>query len=668
MFDSIKRGTEIILDGIQYEVDRVKSTARRFVLIADEGAVQCELTFEQFSVKLARGVLKVIGDGESHGQCRNRVPGYLEHLVEESSEITKIPINEEQKAEIAYKKGYVESISDDTNHMVRGTRKQRYLIDNHAAEIRDDAQPSLSTVRRWFNRLKAQLGNLFSLLRKRHLPADQFNMTDADRECAQLEQKLFEHVLKKYFLRKTKMSVPAMRLKMVREVEESTQFRGCNVPHVATLYRKIAALPDFEKIRKQKGWREAKRQFPTGFTVEEPTYLLEWVELDHTKLDIIVVDDVTGEPIGRPWFTAFIDKKSRMILGFYIAMHAPNVKSVLRAFRNAVLDKEYVKETYGDFIVNDWPCMGLMDQICTDNGADLTADQTQSVLSGFCDVIYNPPGEPQLKGVIERFNRTMNEGLFHGLRGTTFSNYNKKGEYPSEAEAVWTLEAVTKIVHKWIIDEYHITPHRTLRMSPLEAWKDELHNMHELRMPRMDEMNQMMWKEETRSIQKDGISIHNLRYQSPELMDIAKQHGVRKRVDLLVDEDDLGSIRVLIPGTNNAITVPCRQSSYVKKVLSLKEHQRTWNQTTAKLKKGEKAVESQLIASRHLIEQLQEAERLSRNKAKRRISAILKASNSDKYTNTAVETIGITVSGEASCPDIPDEDFDHIKSLEVSNV
>ena len=45
---------------------------------------------------------------------------------------------------------------------------------------------------------------------------------------------------------------------------------------------------------------------------------LDLVQIDHTKLDIIVVDDEQRLPIGRPWITLAIDVYSRMVTGFYI--------------------------------------------------------------------------------------------------------------------------------------------------------------------------------------------------------------------------------------------------------------------------------------------------------------------------------------------------------------
>jgi len=43
--------------------------------------------------------------------------------------------------------------------------------------------------------------------------------------------------------------------------------------------------------------------------------ILDRWEIDHTLLDVLLVDDETGLIIGRPYITVVLDKFSRMIMG-----------------------------------------------------------------------------------------------------------------------------------------------------------------------------------------------------------------------------------------------------------------------------------------------------------------------------------------------------------------
>ena len=50
---------------------------------------------------------------------------------------------------------------------------------------------------------------------------------------------------------------------------------------------------------------------------------LDLVQVDHTPMDLIVVDPIDREPIGRPWLTVAIDTYSRCIAGFHVTLEAP---------------------------------------------------------------------------------------------------------------------------------------------------------------------------------------------------------------------------------------------------------------------------------------------------------------------------------------------------------
>ena len=66
---------------------------------------------------------------------------------------------------------------------------------------------------------------------------------------------------------------------------------------------------------------------------------MEILQIDHTLVDVIVVDQEQRLPIGRPWLTLAIDVASRMVAGFHISLWAPSVVSLCLALSHAVLPK-----------------------------------------------------------------------------------------------------------------------------------------------------------------------------------------------------------------------------------------------------------------------------------------------------------------------------------------
>lgn len=82
--------------------------------------------------------------------------------------------------------------------------------------------------------------------------------------------------------------------------------------------------------------------------------------MDHTLVDIIIVDEYFRKPLGRPTLTLQIDVATRVIPGFYISLEKPSATSVGMAIRHAaVLPKDpWLTERELTFA---WPIVGLPD-------------------------------------------------------------------------------------------------------------------------------------------------------------------------------------------------------------------------------------------------------------------------------------------------------------------
>src|SRR5258708_7850233 len=67
---------------------------------------------------------------------------------------------------------------------------------------------------------------------------------------------------------------------------------------------------------------------------------LERVQIDHTQVDVIVVDEGDRLPIGRPCLMLAIDVASRAVFGFSVSLERPSVVSVALTLVQAVLPKD----------------------------------------------------------------------------------------------------------------------------------------------------------------------------------------------------------------------------------------------------------------------------------------------------------------------------------------
>jgi putative transposase len=67
-------------------------------------------------------------------------------------------------------------------------------------------------------------------------------------------------------------------------------------------------------MAKRQGSKRAPEKFGTvGVSTLRPDFPLDVVQIDHTLVDVIVVDSEHRQSIGRPWLTLAVDVASRAV-------------------------------------------------------------------------------------------------------------------------------------------------------------------------------------------------------------------------------------------------------------------------------------------------------------------------------------------------------------------
>lgn len=325
--------------------------------------------------------------------------------------------------------------------------------------------------------------------------------------------------------------------------------------------RLISQIPDYDKCAYRYGATKARQLYRSvkgHYVTARP---LERVEMDHTLLDVVVVDERTGAPLGRPYFTACIDDYTRCILGVYIGPEPPSGLTVASSLRDCFRPKTKLRDMYPS-IKNSWDACGVMDVLSVDNGAEFHGPLEKLAHSLNIELEYSPRKTPQGKGKIERFFGTLNSGLIHTLPGTTFRNVAEKGDYDSEKNARLTMSELRELVIKWIVDVYHHSRHGSLDTSPAATWKESAH-FENLRFP--DDslvMEAITGRSEVRTLSHKGIEFAGLLFNSDEMAELRRIHGQQISVEVRIDETDLGAIYVLHPTTGITFRVPALKQEY----------------------------------------------------------------------------------------------------------
>ncbi|EKQ3858000.1 helix-turn-helix domain-containing protein, partial [Escherichia coli] len=116
-------------------------------------------------------------------------------------------------------------------------------------------------------------------------------------------ERVIHELLQKRFLTKQKRSLAAFH----REVTQVCKAQKLRVPARNTVALRIASLDPRKVIRRREGQDAARDLQGVGGEPPAVTAPLEQVQIDHTVIDLIVVDDRDRQPIGRPYLTLAID-------------------------------------------------------------------------------------------------------------------------------------------------------------------------------------------------------------------------------------------------------------------------------------------------------------------------------------------------------------------------
>jgi len=323
-------------------------------------------------------------------------------------------------------------------------------------------------------------------------------------------------------------------------------------------------------LKRRYGERIATQQLTMFGKGPECTRPLQRVEVDNTPLDLLVIDEATRLVLGRPWVTVMIDRYSRMVVGFYVSFRKPSVESVLRCLRHAMLPKTYMREKYPG-IRGAWPCFGLIELIVCDNGLEFHAKDLEAACADIgTHLLYCQPRTPHLKGVIERFLKTLNYNFLHLVPGTTYATYEKRLGYDSVTKAVLTLSELQQAIHKWIVEVYGATYHRGINAAPLQRWQEGVETDAPELAPDPQRLKVYLGQVARRQLDSNGIQLNNLRYTSDALQRI---RGDKKSLEVTAryDPDDLGAVHVLDPGRKEYVVASCTTPDYANG-LTVEQH------------------------------------------------------------------------------------------------
>ena len=255
-----------------------------------------------------------------------------------------------------------------------------------------------------------------------------------------------------------------------KAVELCCKKRGLKIPSFDTFKSRIAIREGLVSATLRGEINKAKSRRLSGESITGADCPNALVQIDHTLVDIQLVDEEHRIAIGRPWITVAIDVYSRMCVGYYISFDPPGSLGTGLCLSHAFLDKTKWMQELG--VMYDYPCMGVPGIIHADNAKEFKGNTLKHACEEYGASLQFREGRvPEQGAHIERLMGTLMQRI-HALEGTTFSNSKQKGEYDSEAKASMTLKEFDLWFAHLVVGEYHHQPHSGIGdIAPIVRYK-----------------------------------------------------------------------------------------------------------------------------------------------------------------------------------------------------
>ena len=435
---------------------------------------------------------------------------------------------------------------------------------------------------------------------------------------------IIKSIIDEYYLNSQKYSIPYI-YRIIQEKFHNAQLKP---PHINTIRKRIANL-SIKDITKKRDLK--KVQDTHGMPGKNPrgNFPLELVQIDHTPLDLDLVDEENRESIGRAYLTLGIDVFSRMIMGFYISYEAPSFFNTGQCILNMIMPKDdFLKQQN---VNGEWGIYGLPREISTDNAKEFRGlDLTRFCEQYSIQIDWRPVGRSFYGANVERVFRTLSSEV-HTLSGTTFSNIIHKGNYNSQKNAAMTIGEFEQWFTELVVNVYHKKEHSELGMTPEEKYLEGIFGLGDYPgtgLPPIVEdtktLRYSLLPSIERTVQKTGITIDHVTYFSEVLRKwIIPQEASKKASSRLFickrDPRDISKIYFYDPDINKYFEIPYRNIKNPK--INLYELRNTIAKIKADRGETHSIDETTLFQTYHRMKKIEENSKIQTKKARRQKSS-----------------------------------------------
>lgn len=462
--------------------------------------------------------------------------------------------------------GYVQAMRKRS--VSKGQRhKIALLIRDIARSLDDPEPPTSSTVMRWMRKYDISNSDPLALIpgnacrrRRQRIPAEVRDVVD--------------HILSKYYFIKDGCTIRTAHDRIVRDLEAAERQLRITADEatvsLSTVRRIVQETAPFDRDRLRLGpaharakWRFSK---PAGRYATRP---LERVEMDHTPLDIWVIDNRTGLPLGRPVLTILVCAYSGYITGFHISFEGESLARIIQSIKIAVRPKSDITNGHG--LLHEWPAMGLWETLVVDNAVAMHSPRMLEIACNLgMDIEYCPVRMPWFKPVVERYIGEICRQLPAPGRP------QKPGRHPDPVDpkvtACVTFEDLCVGILRWVVDVHPFEENVRKRARPYDLFVEGLASCPAPEF--IDDYTALAIVTglgKTVTVSHTGLVNEWICYVGDELQTLRNQFGANFRTQMKFDPNDLGRVYVKDPRSGSWIVATARDFEYANG-LTLSQH------------------------------------------------------------------------------------------------
>lgn len=459
---------------------------------------------------------------------------------------------------------------------VRGMRKRGIsrgqrariasAIELVAACTGDTHPPTASTVMRWMRLYEMTGGNSASLISG--------NISRRRRRVLASEvRRIVDTILDKYYFIRNGCTQRVAHDRIQRELSKiiSHDLPGETPPNVSpsTVRRIIEEVTPYDRDMIRMGPVAARAKWRFSVHGRYALRPLERVEMDHTLLDLWVIDEHFGIPLGRPTVTILVCSYTNYIIGLFISFEGESLARVLRSIKIAIQPKDAL--TSAIQLSNPWHSMGLWETLVVDNALAYHSPHMRHIAGDLnIDIEYCPVRMPWFKPNAERMIGEICAQI--PFQGRPRKPGSLSEPFDPRTRACVTFTDLCFGLLKWVVDVHPFEINHRKHARPIDLFLEGLDQCPPpLFADSYANLDILAGISKFITIDHSGATHKWIPYASEELRDLRREVGTKFKAHVKFDSNNLGSIFVQHPIKKSWISVPAKDPDYANN-LSLVQH------------------------------------------------------------------------------------------------